>query len=142
PTYVVPRLVLCLTTALHLVASTRPLPFLSSLFFLTDTAPTHIYTLSLHDALPISSQFRRRRCSGRCLHSWRICRAVSTWYTGTTPLHVRPTRCRFYRRFMEIIAPVTHRPRTPSVFHSIMRGGMASRASCTTGSSRNASRAR
>src|SRR5205823_14197236 len=31
----------------------RPL-MLSSPFFFTDTAPTEIYTLSLHDALPIS----------------------------------------------------------------------------------------
>src|SRR5690349_23948981 len=28
-------------------------PFLSSFFFFNDTAPTEIYTLSLHDALPI-----------------------------------------------------------------------------------------
>src|SRR5437868_11498295 len=33
-----------------------PYPFLSfSLFFFNDTATTEIYTLSLHDALPISS---------------------------------------------------------------------------------------
>src|SRR5690348_18464172 len=29
------------------------LPFASSFFFFTDPAPTEIYTLSLHDALPI-----------------------------------------------------------------------------------------
>src|SRR2546426_7751445 len=34
------------------------LPILHSLFFFNDTATTEIYTLSLHDALPI---FRRRR---------------------------------------------------------------------------------
>src|SRR5260370_708395 len=28
-------------------------------FFFNDTAPTEIYTLSLHDALPISSELRR-----------------------------------------------------------------------------------
>src|SRR5438552_5033708 len=36
-------------------------------FFFTDTAPTQIYTLSLHDALPISSsrsRTARRRRSG------------------------------------------------------------------------------
>src|SRR5437016_6586792 len=33
-----------------------------SVFFIKDTATTEIYTLSLHDALPISSGFR---CSGR-----------------------------------------------------------------------------
>src|SRR5437868_11833998 len=41
---------------------------LSSVFFVTDTAPTAIYTLSLHDALPISAATgnggRRRRCAG------------------------------------------------------------------------------
>src|SRR6266702_8780055 len=33
----------------------RRLSFLSCLFFFNDTATTEIYTLSLHDALPISS---------------------------------------------------------------------------------------
>src|SRR6266436_5460873 len=33
-----------------------------SLFFFNDTAPTEIYTLSLHDALPISSSRRRPGC--------------------------------------------------------------------------------
>src|SRR5690606_40717395 len=35
---------------------------LSSLFFFTNTAPPDIYTLSLHDALPISAQSPGRRC--------------------------------------------------------------------------------
>src|SRR2546430_10264699 len=35
-------------------------PLLSSLFFFNDTATTEIYTLSLHDALPISAALRRR----------------------------------------------------------------------------------
>src|SRR3712207_8268391 len=35
-------------------------------FFFNDTATTEIYTLSLHDALPISpSQMRKRRMSAR-----------------------------------------------------------------------------
>src|SRR2546426_4900811 len=33
-------------------------PHLSSFFFFNDTATTEIYTLSLHDALPISSGIR------------------------------------------------------------------------------------
>src|SRR5690242_21196224 len=39
-----------------------------ALFFFNDTAPTEIYTLSLHDALPISSCCAHigRRCAGRC----------------------------------------------------------------------------
>src|SRR2546429_9413559 len=37
----------------------RPSPLISSFFFFfNDTATTEIYTLSLHDALPISSYFR------------------------------------------------------------------------------------
>src|SRR3989454_2047980 len=36
-----------------------PLPFLSFFFFFNDTATTEIYTLSLHDALPISRGSRR-----------------------------------------------------------------------------------
>src|SRR3712207_7899888 len=42
--------------------------YLSSFFFFNDTATTEIYTLSLHDALPISHQqaaFAGRRQAGR-----------------------------------------------------------------------------
>src|SRR2546425_8722752 len=43
---------------------------MSSFFFFNDTATTEIYTLSLHDALPISAgrpgMSRCRRCPGRC----------------------------------------------------------------------------
>src|SRR2546422_4176047 len=39
------------------------LPASSSLFFFNDTATTEIYTLSLHDALPIYST-TRPRCGG------------------------------------------------------------------------------
>src|SRR3712207_9222909 len=38
-----------------------------SLFFFNDSATTEIYTLSLHDALPISSRYLRRRPVGRLL---------------------------------------------------------------------------
>src|SRR2546429_7858780 len=38
---------------------------ISFFFFFNDTATTEIYTLSLHDALPISSA-RTRNSSGRC----------------------------------------------------------------------------
>src|SRR6266576_2917440 len=39
---------------------------ISFLFFFNDTAPTEIYTLSLHDALPISTRWRSRMLeSGR-----------------------------------------------------------------------------
>src|SRR5206468_11117391 len=37
--------------------------FLFFFFFFNATATTKIYTLSLHDALPISSSFAARRCA-------------------------------------------------------------------------------
>src|SRR5438105_12100796 len=49
-----------------------------SFFFFNDTATTEIYTLSLHDALPIYPKRlrleRRRRCSLRkwCRWRWRV----------------------------------------------------------------------
>src|SRR6267143_1115356 len=42
-------------------------------FFFNDTATTEIYTLSLHDALPISSTPATRPC-GRALRRFRWCR--------------------------------------------------------------------
>src|SRR2546430_6132773 len=39
-----------------------PYPF----FFFNDTATTEIYTLSLHDALPISRERRKGRCGAGC----------------------------------------------------------------------------
>src|SRR2546425_3766223 len=52
-------------------------------FFFNDTATTEIYTLSLHDALPISSTNRRRRKS---------CGAASIWSASAA------TRCSAARR--------------------------------------------
>src|SRR5437879_11356108 len=40
------------------VTSLLPSPFYSSLFLFNETATTEIYTLSLHDALPISTSAR------------------------------------------------------------------------------------
>src|SRR5688572_33393315 len=48
------------------------LPFLFYFFFFNDTATTEIYTLSLHDALPISGSPRlrhHRRRSGAFAHA-------------------------------------------------------------------------
>src|SRR2546429_3333570 len=39
--------------------------FIYSFFFFNDTATTEIYTLSLHDALPISERHARPRQSGQ-----------------------------------------------------------------------------
>src|SRR6266536_4864725 len=39
-----------------------PLPIIFFFFFFNDTAPTEIYTLSLHDALPICPGHRQDAC--------------------------------------------------------------------------------
>src|SRR5574342_1119329 len=47
-------------------------PFLSFFFFFNDTATTEIYTLSLHDALPISGV---KSCDSHRSAGWRL------WYS-------------------------------------------------------------
>src|SRR2546429_3230511 len=46
-------------------------------FFFNDTATTEIYTLSLHDALPISPRCAGCRCTPKPRRFWRTC-----WNTG------------------------------------------------------------
>src|SRR2546426_11207276 len=48
----------------HFYSVTVSLFLLFFFFFFNDTATTEIYTLSLHDALPISWTWRRRDCHG------------------------------------------------------------------------------
>src|SRR5262249_62029195 len=66
----------------------------SSLFSLTHTPPTHIYTLSLHDALPIWTTFARSRTfrsPGSCSTTSRPC-----WRTrspGARRSSASPRRC-------------------------------------------------
>src|SRR6266513_2876185 len=45
----------------HLITVEDPIEFIHFFFFFNDTATTEIYTLSLHDALPISPTCRARR---------------------------------------------------------------------------------
>src|SRR5256885_12459529 len=52
-------------------------------FFFNDTATTEIYTLSLHDALPISS-VSWRRTDRRC---WSGCRANRCWAHSRSEEH-------------------------------------------------------
>src|SRR4030043_2101184 len=57
----------------------------SSLFFFNDTAPTEIYPLSLHDALPISRRSAPRRTpadGGRCRSRTGTSRARSEEHTS------------------------------------------------------------
>src|SRR5260363_480946 len=53
--------------------------FLFFFFFFNDTATTEIYTLSLHDALPISS---RSRCPAHRTPVWRCARHRSEEHTS------------------------------------------------------------
>src|SRR5256885_4425353 len=46
----------------------------SFFFFFNDTATTEIYTLSLHDALPISSTARSWPSTATVCHHFRSCR--------------------------------------------------------------------
>src|SRR5260221_6514163 len=57
---------LILSVSYHLIALFKQLPF-SFFFFFNDTATTEIYTLSLHDALPIYTP--QLRISTFCLRS-------------------------------------------------------------------------
>src|SRR6266496_4804283 len=50
---------------------------ISVFFFFNDTATTEIYTLSLHDALPISAASRPRASSARHSTSGRSCSRAS-----------------------------------------------------------------
>src|SRR5260370_1282121 len=45
-------------------------PVRRAIFFFNDTATTEIYTLSLHDALPILWTGRRRRSTARSVLQW------------------------------------------------------------------------
>src|SRR5256885_11467198 len=56
-----------------------PRPQISTFFFFNDTATTEIYTLSLHDALPISGALARRRSAGKLApdESERLMRLVN-----------------------------------------------------------------
>src|SRR2546427_10736076 len=49
-----------------------PASFYLFFFFFNDTATTEIYTLSLHDALPISGFARRHREGGRGIERQRL----------------------------------------------------------------------
>src|SRR5690554_7220537 len=64
---------------------------LFSVFFFTDPATTEIYTLSLHDALPISVPVAGggRADAGRAGGGWRH-RAPRGWAQGPGDRHQRP----------------------------------------------------
>src|SRR5947209_10213150 len=51
-----------------------PSPPSPTFFFFNDTAPTEIYTLSLHDALPISGPVFRDACESAVLEAYNAVR--------------------------------------------------------------------
>src|SRR5204863_5022025 len=61
-----------------------------TLFFFTDTPPTEIYTLSLHDALPISPALRRDRHAAAPRHACLRRRDLSQRATRRAPHRKRP----------------------------------------------------
>src|SRR2546426_2229266 len=75
-------------THLSFVVSFFLLPFSLSFlfFFFNDTATTEIYTLSLHDALPISSACARTRRRPTLRYSWS-CSCSSPPATGRSEEH-------------------------------------------------------
>src|SRR2546422_225216 len=67
--------------------------FVSSFFFFNDTATTEIYTLSLHDALPISYRSRlKRRPAFRAL-SGLVLNDLCVYPTGVFGLQDEPGEC-------------------------------------------------
>src|SRR5947208_12669105 len=63
--------------------------FLGIFFFFNDTATTEIYTLSLHDALPISGQRLRRRLDAAIVERGRSRRAPRRFHDSN---HATPHR--------------------------------------------------
>src|SRR5260370_41104043 len=66
-------------------------------FFFNDTATTEIYTLSLHDALPISAP-SRRSCRCRCLGRFT---SMAAGCPPATLIFTSPTRRCWFRRSEE-----------------------------------------
>src|ERR1044072_7788274 len=114
--------------------------FLNSLvcFFFNDTATTEIYTLSLHDALPI---WPRRvwwscLCSLRCSVRWLMRWLSSAICTSGEP--VSPSVVAYSAMILFLVsASVPTDMRAPSVLSSARRAG-----ACSPGHSRSAADAR
>src|SRR3712207_7599192 len=64
-------------------------------FFFNDTATTEIYTLSLHDALPICCKCRREGLSSLWFGSMR-----NTTRTWSSSISIRRTRVRMMSRWL------------------------------------------
>src|SRR3712207_8219363 len=73
--------------------SSRVIMMAYTVFFFNDTATTEIYTLSLHDALPICRWTRRPTCRRATRRTSGASRAAS-WPTPTSWTPGRRRRCR------------------------------------------------
>src|SRR5436305_9868877 len=71
----------------HTLSASQPV---SVSFFFTDTPTTEIYTLSLHDALPILSAVRKRRVMALGSWSWLLSCPWSRSEEHTSELQSRP----------------------------------------------------
>src|SRR5258708_22708314 len=79
--------------------------YLSLSFFFNDTATTEIYTLSLHDALPISSM-QEVSVSEPCFSTPRISRhRWRAWITTATPLGSSTSLSRSEEHTSELQSP-------------------------------------
>ena len=63
------------------------------IFFFNDTATTEIYTLSLHDALPISKQLTPRKGLNDLESSKLITRGLGKIAAAITGLNFLPIQC-------------------------------------------------
>src|ERR1039457_5457366 len=100
--------------------------FLLFIFFFNDTATTEIYTLSLHDALPICTHFS---CGSR---SWRP-RSTAPGHTSTRP----PQRSGTTRISRSDTWPAAARPRDGHR-SAWQQFELAGRVSCRNGAGRPA----
>src|SRR2546426_10145588 len=71
-----------------------------SFFFFNDTATTEIYTLSLHDALPISTEFAQNFFSSRA-----TCAAKRGCLSKTLPAKMNCTHLRSEEHTSELQSP-------------------------------------
>src|SRR2546429_7777662 len=85
----------------------------SILFFFNDTATTEIYTLSLHDALPIS------KCKSRCCDCWPIHLAFT--HCSKKALHFRPTTAKFRSLAWRAFRSEEHTSELQSRLHLVCR---------------------
>src|SRR5258708_34407385 len=78
------------TVVLHFLYYLDPLAFF--FFFFNDTATTEIYTLSLHDALPISWAAASRRSASPASCHGSATRNPTNWNTARTASRSTSTR--------------------------------------------------